>query len=135
MFTDIDLVCGVHGVHGVFSLLPGVPRSSETYHPLQTLADILTLQEAFGQQDLSGKTLAWVGDGNNVLHSLMLGCPHVGMNVRVATPDGYEPFPDVVSTAEDVADVRHASHPRAITGGGRCCCCGCCCLFVFVILV
>mgnify|MGYP000279780151 CR=1 FL=1 len=106
------------------SSVPVINALTNEYHPCQLLADMQTYREHRGS--IQGKIVTWVGDGNNVLHSLMLGCPHVGMNVRVATPDGYEPFPDVVSTAEDVADVRHASHPRAITGGGRCCCCGCC---------
>ena len=62
----------------------------DLYHPLQTLADLMTLKEHFGES-LKGKTLSWVGDGNNVLHDLMIGSLKQGMDVRVATPEGYDP--------------------------------------------
>ena len=78
------------------------PRSDK-YHPLQTLADLLTLQESYGSAMLSGKTLTWVGDGNNVAHSLMLGAPALGINVRVATPTGYEPSAEVAELADRAA--------------------------------
>lgn len=71
---------------------------SEVYHPLQILADLQTLQERFGQ--LRGLTVSWVGDGNNVLHSLMIGCGKLGMHVRAATPKGYEPIPEVIEKAK-----------------------------------
>jgi ornithine carbamoyltransferase len=98
---------------------------SDKYHPLQTLADMMTLQEHFG--NLSGRTLTWVGDGNNVLHDLMIGailcgryttqrrivCQRdfifvlwLGMNVRVATPSGYEADPTVIATARKLAEVQ-----------------------------
>lgn len=67
------------------------------HHPLQTLADLMTLKEHFG--DLKGKTVAWVGDGNNVLHDLMIGSLKLGMNVRVATPEGYSADPKIIAQA------------------------------------
>ncbi len=58
-------------------------------HPCQALADYLTLKEVKG--DLAGRKLAYVGDGNNVAHSLMNGGARLGVNVTVITPEGYEP--------------------------------------------
>src|SRR5207247_7856956 len=69
-------------------------------HPCQCLADLLTVQEKKGR--LAGITLAYVGDGNNVAHSLLLGGAKAGMHVRVATPPGYEPIPQIVRRAEEI---------------------------------
>ena len=57
-------------------------------HPCQAMADLFTLRELFG--DLRGRTLAWVGDGNNVARSLAIGCGKVGMRFAMATPEGYQ---------------------------------------------
>jgi ornithine carbamoyltransferase len=78
-----------------YSTSPVINALSDLHHPLQTLADLMTLQEHFGK-DLKGKTVAWVGDGNNVLHDLMLGSAILGMNVNIATPVGYEPNADIL---------------------------------------
>jgi ornithine carbamoyltransferase len=69
--------------------VPVINALSDRAHPLQALADLLTLKEAFG--GLEGLEVAWVGDGNNVLASLLEVAPLVGLKVRVATPRGYEP--------------------------------------------
>jgi ornithine carbamoyltransferase len=72
---------------------------SDKHHPLQTLADLMVLQEHWGLQageSMRHKTMAWVGDGNNILHDLALGCAKMGMKIRVATPEGYEPDSDVL---------------------------------------
>lgn len=69
--------------------VPVVNALSDRAHPLQTLADLLTLWEAFG--GLEGLEVAYIGDGNNVLNSLLEAAPLVGLKVRVATPKGYEP--------------------------------------------
>jgi ornithine carbamoyltransferase len=74
---------------------------SDYEHPCQTLADLLTIREHKG--DLTGLTLAYLGDGNNVTHSLLLGGAMAGMNVQVATPPGYAPIPQVVHRAEELA--------------------------------
>jgi ornithine carbamoyltransferase len=74
---------------------------SDKYHPLQTLADLMTLIEHFGS--LKGKTISWVGDGNNVLHDLMIGSIKMGMNVNVATPNGYSPDAEVLTIAKELA--------------------------------
>jgi ornithine carbamoyltransferase len=74
-----------------YSSVPIINALSDLHHPLQTLADLMTLQEHFGGKDsLAGKTVAWVGDGTNVLHDLALGAAILGMNVHIATPAGYE---------------------------------------------
>jgi len=83
------------------STIPIVNALSDLEHPCQCLADLLTIQERKGK--LEGLVLAYVGDGNNVAHSLLVGGAEAGMSVRVATPAGYEPLPAVVDRAEDRA--------------------------------
>eukprot|EP00957_Ditylum_brightwellii_P144033 10974857-Ditylum_brightwellii.AAC.1 len=61
----------------------------------------MALEDHFG--DVKGKTLAWVGDGNNVLHDLMLGGAKLGMNIRVATPEGYEANEGILETTKKLA--------------------------------
>jgi ornithine carbamoyltransferase len=68
--------------------VPVVNLLSDAAHPLQALADLLTLRTEFGE--LSGRTIAWIGDGNNVCRSLALAAEMVGMKMRVASPPGYE---------------------------------------------
>lgn len=84
------------------SSVPVINALSDKYHPLQTLADLMTLKEHWGD-DLSGKTLGWVGDGNNIIHDLMTGAIKQGMHVQVATPRGYDCMSDVIATAKALA--------------------------------
>ncbi|WP_415410955.1 ornithine carbamoyltransferase [Synechococcus sp. A10-1-5-9] len=77
--------------------IPVINALTDLEHPCQALADFLTMQEAFG--DLQGQTLAYVGDGNNVAHSLMLCGALLGVNVRIGCPEGFEPLPGVVDQA------------------------------------
>jgi ornithine carbamoyltransferase len=77
---------------------------SDMYHPTQALADLLTLFEKFGR--LEGRTLAYVGAGNNMLHSLLLAGATVGLHLRVATPPAYSADPEVVAVAKGLA--RHS---------------------------
>ena len=81
--------------------VPVVNALSDYEHPCQCLADLQTVQEQKGQ--LKGISLAYIGDGNNVAHSLMLGGAKAGMDVRVAHPEGHEPFPQVTDRARDIA--------------------------------
>ena len=67
----------------------------------------MALQQHFGM-DLAGKTVAWVGDGNNVLHDLMLGSVKMGMNVNIATPAGYEPNADILALTKQLAAENNA---------------------------
>ena len=89
------------------SSVPVVNALSDFEHPCQALADLLTVQERLGGP--AGHVLTYLGDGNNVAHSLLLGGAKAGMTVRVATPPGFEPIPQVVQRAEEIA---------AETGGG-----------------
>lgn len=84
-----------------YAKIPVINALSDLEHPCQILADLLTVQECFG--NLAGLTLTYVGDGNNVAHSLMIGCALVGMNVRVATPAEFEPDVKVVAQAQAIA--------------------------------
>jgi len=81
--------------------IPVVNALSDFEHPCQCLADLMTVRERKGE--LAGLTLTYLGDGNNVANSLLLGGALVGMRVRVATPPGFEPIPQVVSRAEEIA--------------------------------
>jgi ornithine carbamoyltransferase len=77
--------------------IPVINGLTDQAHPLQALADTMTLRERFGA--VAGLRLAYVGDGNNVCHSLMRIAGRFGMDFVAATPPGYEPDPEVVSTA------------------------------------
>lgn len=80
--------------------MPVINALTDLEHPCQILADLLTIQEEF--KGLAGLTLAYLGDGNNVAHSLLLGCALVGMNVRIASPSGYAPDPAIVAQARQL---------------------------------
>jgi len=80
--------------HGSVPVINGL---TDLLHPCQGLADYFTVGERF--DGFEGLTLTYVGDGNNVAHSLLFGGAKLGVNVRVATPEGYEPDPDVVLAA------------------------------------
>ncbi|MFS8796323.1 ornithine carbamoyltransferase [Synechococcus sp. R70.1] len=84
-----------------YAEIPVINALTDQFHPCQVLADLLTIQENFGQ--LAGLTLAYCGDGNNVAHSLLLGCALSGIHIRVATPPGYEPDAAVVAEAQALA--------------------------------
>jgi ornithine carbamoyltransferase len=81
--------------------IPVINALSELEHPCQALADMLTLQEHFG--DLRDVHLAFLGDGNNVAHSLMLAAASMGATISVGTPEGYEPNEAVLSAAQELA--------------------------------
>jgi len=81
--------------------IPVINALTDRFHPCQIIADLLTLWERFGR--LKGLKLAYVGDGNNVCNSLLLGCTKVGMDISVACPYGYEPDPEAVKWAFDNA--------------------------------
>lgn len=85
-----------------YAKIPVINALTDLEHPCQALADLLTVQEAFGK--LQGLTLTYVGDGNNMAHSLLLGCALVGMNVRIACPPDYQPDPTVVGRAQAIAN-------------------------------
>ncbi len=80
-----------------FATVPVINGLTDLLHPCQALTDYFTAREKFGHT--RGLTLAYVGDGNNMCHSLLFGGPKVGMNVRVATPAGYRPKAEIVELA------------------------------------
>ncbi|MGA3024804.1 MAG: ornithine carbamoyltransferase [Bryobacteraceae bacterium] len=84
-----------------WSNVPVINALSDLFHPCQALADFQTLEERFGALD--GLKLAFVGDGNNVAHSLMLCAARMGVHFAVATPPGYQPKPDIVDQAMEFA--------------------------------
>ncbi len=98
-----------------WSSVPVINALSDRFHPCQALADVFTLQERFG--DVRGLKLAFVGDGNNVAHSLMLTALRLGMNFSLATPIGYEPDTGIVAQSEALAAV--AGGQLAITNNAR----------------
>ena len=84
-----------------YASIPVINALSDLEHPCQALADYFTLQERFG--NLRNITLAYVGDGNNVAHSLMLTCACLGSSIRIATPKGYAPNAQIVADARKIA--------------------------------
>lgn len=84
-----------------WSSVPVVNALSDLYHPCQALADFQTLQERFGR--LRGLKLSFVGDGNNVAHSLMLNAARLGVDFAMAAPEGFEARPDIAALAREYA--------------------------------
>lgn len=81
--------------------VPVINGLDDLEHPAQVLSDLFTIREALG--DPRGRRLAYVGDGNNVCNSLLLGCALTGMNMAVASPPGYEPDAGILAVAEQKA--------------------------------
>jgi len=90
-----------------WSSVPVVNALSDLYHPCQALADVLTLKEQFG--GLGGLKVAFVGDGNNVAHSLMLTTARLGAHFAVGTPQDYAPNAEIVAQAEGLAEMSGGS--------------------------
>jgi ornithine carbamoyltransferase len=84
------------------SSVPVVNALSDLAHPCQWLADLMTIREHRGEP--AGQTITYVGDGNNVAHSILLGGALAGMHVRVASPSGYEPLASIVQRAAAIAE-------------------------------
>ncbi|KAK9473121.1 Aspartate/ornithine carbamoyltransferase [Dipodascopsis tothii] len=89
------------------SSVPVINALCDTYHPLQAIADVLTIREAFGRTE--GLKLAWVGDANNVLNDLSVACAKSGISVAIATPEAYPVNPAVLAAARDAAAASGAS--------------------------
>ena len=90
-----------------WSSVPVINALSDLFHPCQALADMQTIRERFGE--LQGLKLTFIGDGNNVAHSLMLSALRLGMDFALGCPQGYSPNPDIVAQAEGLAAVSGAS--------------------------
>ena len=97
--------------YAYWASVPVINALTDLEHPCQALADFLTMREAHGE--LAGQTLAYIGDGNNVAHSLMLCGALLGVNVRIGCPEGFEPLPGVLDQARDLA--QHGASIDVIT--------------------
>jgi ornithine carbamoyltransferase len=100
--------------------IPVINGLTDEFHPCQALADVMTIRERLG--GFEGVRVAYLGDGNNVCHSLMVACAKLGMDFVAATPAGYEPSEEVVGWAKTAANVAGASveltnDPRGAASG------------------
>jgi ornithine carbamoyltransferase len=100
--------------------IPVINALSDLEHPCQALADYFTLQERFG--NVKDLCLAYVGDGNNVAHSLLLTCACLGSSIRIATPKGYEVNSEILADAKKIArqsgaNIELMSDPRIAVAG------------------
>ena len=100
-----------------WSSVPVINALSDLYHPCQALADVLTLQEQLGE--LKGKKIAFVGDGNNVAHSLMLTAGRLGVHVAVATPEGYAPNASIAAEAAKLGRITITHDPAEALAGAH----------------
>ncbi len=97
--------------------IPVINALSDLYHPCQILADIQTLEEHYGR--LEGLKLAFIGDGNNVAHSLMLTAGRLGVHVAVATPAGYEPNAAIAEQASKAGRITITHDPAEALAGAH----------------
>jgi len=91
------------------SSVPVINGLSDSFHPCQTLADLMTIKEK--KKKLSGLKLAWIGDGNNVCNSMIYGCAKTGIDIAIATPKGYEPDSKGVKESKKFIDVELLHDP------------------------
>ena len=103
-----------------YSSVPVINGLSELLHPCQVLGDLLTIKEKKGR--LSNLKLAYIGDGNNVAHSLLFGAVKVGMDIVLAVPPGYEPKEEIVNLAKEDAKkissrIEIIQDPKEAVGG------------------
>ncbi|MGI0081907.1 MAG: ornithine carbamoyltransferase [Nitrosopumilaceae archaeon] len=91
------------------STVPVINGLSDSFHPCQILADLMTIKEK--KKKLGGLKLAWIGDGNNVCNSMIYGCAKTGIDIIVATPKGYEPDTKVVKESKKLTDVELLHDP------------------------
>ena len=89
--------------------VPIINGLSDSYHPCQILADLMTIKEH--KKNLKKVKIAWIGDGNNVCNSLILGCSKLNIKISVATPDGFEPSNIAVSTAKLHTEIEITNDP------------------------
>jgi len=91
------------------STVPVINGLSDSFHPCQTLADLMTIKEK--KKKLSSLKLAWIGDGNNVCNSMIYGCAKTGIDIAIATPKGYEPESRVVKESKKFTDIELLHDP------------------------
>jgi ornithine carbamoyltransferase len=121
-FVD-GIMIRTYGHDEIFQLaqsatVPVINGLSDLLHPCQVLADLQTMQEEFGD-DLEGRRVAWIGDGNNVANSWINAACRLGLELRLACPEGYEPDPAGLERARGIADVRLMRDPREAVAGAH----------------
>jgi ornithine carbamoyltransferase len=99
-----------------YGSIPIVNGLTDLLHPCQVMADVMTMQEAFGRE-LEGKKVAWIGDGNNMANSWINAAYRFGLEVRIATPEGYEPDAEIVERARASATVILTNDPKEAAEG------------------
>ena len=110
-FEQNDLVELAH-----YGSIPIINGLTDLLHPCQVLADVMTIQEAFGR-DLSGRKVAWIGDGNNMANSWLNAAYRFGLEVRIAVPEGYEPDKEIFERARGAATVMLTHDPMEAAEG------------------
>ena len=99
-----------------YATVPVINALCDRYHPCQLRADLQTYTEHLGE--ISGQTLAWIGDGNNVCHSWMNAARQLDFKLNIATPPGFEPDADLIDACRD--NISLSNDPIAATTGVRC---------------
>lgn len=92
------------------STVPVINGLSDSFHPCQILADLMTIKEK--KKKLGGLKIAWIGDGNNVCNSMIYGCAKVAIDIDIATPKGYEPNPTIIKESTKFIDIKLLSNPE-----------------------
>ena len=92
------------------STIPVINGLSNSFHPCQILADLMTIKEKKGK--LKGLKLAWIGDGNNVCNSMIYGCAKAEISISIATPKGFEPNAKVIQSCKKLTDIELTQDPQ-----------------------
>jgi len=99
-----------------YASVPVINGLTDLLHPCQIMADVMTIQEEFGE-DLRPRRIAWIGDGNNMANSWINAAYRFGFELRVACPEGYRPDPEIVERARTVASVLITDDPKEAVDG------------------
>ena len=99
-----------------YGSVPVINGLTDRFHPCQVLADLMTARESLGA-DLSGISVAWIGDGNNMAHSWLNAAARFGFRLRLACPEGYEPDGDVLAAAREETVVELVGEPEEAASG------------------
>ena len=101
-----------------YGTIPVINGLTDLLHPCQVLADVMTIQESFGH-DLAGRKVAWIGDGNNMANSWLNAAYRFGLELRIATPEGYEPDHEIYERARGAASIVLTHSPEEAAHGAE----------------
>lgn len=101
-----------------YASVPVINGLTDLLHPCQVMADLLTIQENFGE-DLSARRIAWIGDGNNMANSWLNAAYRFGFELRLACPEGYRPDAQILERARSHANIVLTADPRAAAAGAE----------------